>query len=82
MADYVVNVKDVTLLEDEVFEIMNEIVEFEDNSEPTVAPDPPGEPVGKNASVSPGSCLPAQLGHLRYPFAKNKNVRLVCCALK
>jgi len=37
MADNVVNVKHVALLEEEVFEIMDEVVVFVDNSGPTVA---------------------------------------------
>ena len=47
-----VNVDDVALLEDEVFEIKDEVVEFENNSEPTVAPKPSGEPVEKKTSVT------------------------------
>ena len=47
-----VNVDDAALLEDEVFEIKDEVVEFESNSEPTVAPKPSGEPVEKKL-VSP-----------------------------
>jgi len=82
MADDVVNVDHVTLLKNKVLEIMNEVVEFEDNSELTVASEPPGEPVAKNALVSPRVMPPAQLRPLLYPFAKNKNGRLVCCALK
>ena len=42
-----VKVKDLALLEDEVFEIMDEVVEFEDNSKPTVAPESPEEPAAK-----------------------------------
>jgi len=48
----VVNVDDVALLEDEVFEILNEVVEFENISEPTVALKTSGKPVEKNPSVT------------------------------
>jgi len=49
---------------------MNEVVEFEDNSELTVAPEPSGEPGAKNALVSKRVMPPAQLRPLLYPFAK------------
>jgi len=57
MADNVVNVKHVALLEEEVFEIMDEVVVFVDNSGPTVAWKTRGTS-GKKALVSPGVMPP------------------------
>jgi len=51
----------VTLLKDKVLEIMNEVVEFKDNSELTVALEPPGEPGAKNALVSPRVMPPSPI---------------------
>jgi len=48
-------------LKDKVLEIMNEVVEFKDNSELTVALEPPGEPGAKNALVSPRVMPPSPI---------------------
>jgi len=54
MADNVVNVKHVALLEEEVFEIMDEVVVFVDNSGPTVAWKTRGNQWQKSFSVTRG----------------------------